>query len=100
MFVLEDLLVAVAKILDWLLTAFYFLLIARVVISWVNADPYNPLVKFLHAVSEPALRPFRRILPPWRTGGLDVSPIFVFLVIMFLQYFLVRVLLHAAEHVH
>lgn len=89
MFVFGNLIGAVASVLDFLITVAYFILLARVVISWVNADPYNPIVKFLYAVTEPVLRPFRRLVPPWRTGGLDISPIIVFLILFFIRMFAV-----------
>ena len=60
------------------------------VISWVNPDPRNPIMRFLHAVTEPLFRPFRKILPPYRTGNIDFSPIFVILLIFLVSRFLVR----------
>jgi len=65
-----------------------WLIIIAAVISWVNPDPRNPIVRFLYRTTEPILRPFRRILPPGRTGGIDLSPILAILLIVFLEYFL------------
>jgi YggT family protein len=79
---------AVAKILDIGLTLYMWIIIGRAVISWVSPDPYNPIVKFLNAVTEPILYPIRRRLP-FHFGGLDLSPIVVILAIIFLNYFLV-----------
>jgi YggT family protein len=92
MFVLGNLISATADILAWLLWALQVVIIVRVVLSWVNADPYNPLVKAVVAIAEPFLKPFRRLLPPWRTGGLDLSPVFAILVLFFLSKFLVATL--------
>jgi YggT family protein len=92
MFVLGNLLTAVADVLGWILWALQVVIIVRVVLSWVNADPYNPLVRAVVAIAEPFLKPFRRLLPPWRTGGLDLSPIFAILVLFFLSKFLVATL--------
>jgi YggT family protein len=92
MFVLGNLLMAVADILGWILWALQVVIIARVVLSWVNADPYNALVRAVVAIAEPLLKPFRRLLPPWRTGGLDLSPIFAILALFFLSKFLVATL--------
>ncbi|ABB31404.1 protein of unknown function YGGT [Geobacter metallireducens RCH3] len=88
MFVLANFLLAVAKIADILLTIYLYILIARAIISWVNPDPYNPIVNFLYRSTEPVLSRVRRFLPDM--GGLDLSPIIVLVAIYFLQSFLVR----------
>ena len=95
MFVLGNLLAAVAKILDIALTLYMWIIIGRAVISWVNPDPYNPIVRFLNSVTEPVLYPIRRRLPI-SLGGLDLSPILVILVIIFIQSFLVQSLVQLA----
>jgi len=87
MFLLRNLLMATAGVLDMALSVYTFLILGRVVISWVNADPYNPIVQFLIQVTEPALRPIRRRLPHMR--GVDLSPLVLLLVIWFAQGFLV-----------
>jgi YggT family protein len=66
-----------------------WLVIIAALVSWVSPDPRNPIVQFLYRSTEPILRPFRRILPPGRTGGIDLSPILVILVIYFLRQFLI-----------
>lgn len=88
MFILANLVSAVASILDTLLTIYTYILIARALISWVNPDPYNPIVNFLHRVTEPVLDPIRRRVPD--LGGIDVSPIVAFMAIIFMQKFLIR----------
>ena len=88
MFVLANLLSAVATILNTLLTIYMYIIIARAVISWVNADPYNPIVNFLYKVTEPVLNRVRRVIPDM--GGIDLSPLVVLLVIFFLQKFAVN----------
>jgi YggT family protein len=95
MFVLGNLLVAVATILDYILTIANWLIIIRALISWVNPDPYNPLVQFLYKTTEPILAPFRRLLPAY-SMGIDISPIFALLAIWFLKLFLVRTLFGVA----
>ncbi len=67
--------------------AYIWIIIGRAVISWVNADPYNPIVRFLIQVTEPALTKIRRYLPPM--GGLDLSPMVLILAVIFVQSFLV-----------
>ena len=93
MYVLSDLLLAVAKLVDYVLYAYMWIVVIRALLSWVNPDPWNPIVRFLHQVTEPVLRPIRRRLP---LTGIDFSPVVVILVIYFLQRFLVRVLAETA----
>jgi YggT family protein len=97
MFVLSNFIFALAKIIDIALTIYMWIIIFRAVISWVNADPYNKVVIFLYKVTEPVLRPVRRILP-MRNVGIDFSPIVVILVIIFLQYFLVETIIQLARN--
>ena len=97
MFVLGNFLLAVAKVLDIALTLYMWIIIARAVISWVNPDPYNAIVRFLVSVTEPVLHQIRRRLPVG-LGGMDFSPIIVILVIIFIQSFLVRSLAEMAAH--
>ncbi|MDB4516133.1 YggT family protein [Crocinitomicaceae bacterium] len=88
MFVASNFLMAVASILDFLLTAYMWVIIGRAVISWVNADPYNPIVRFLYEITEPLLGRIRRYLPV-SMGSMDFSPVILIVIIMFLQSFLV-----------
>lgn len=88
MFVIANFFLAIAKIADIVLTLYLYILIARAILSWVNPDPYNPIVNFLYRVTEPVLFRIRRFLPA--TGGLDLSPMVVMLVIFFLQKFAVN----------
>ncbi len=96
MFVFSNLLVAIAQIVDVLLTIVYWLILIRALISWVSPDPHNPLVQFLYKATEPILEPIRRILPLGMRMGIDISPIIAFLAIMFLKSFLVRTLFSIA----
>lgn len=96
MFVIANLLVAVAQLLDYVLWAYAWILLGRVVISYINADPNNPLIRFLHSATEPVLERVRAKLP-MNSGGFDLSPIVVWLVVMFLQRFLVRSLYDLAQ---
>jgi len=91
MFVVNNFMMAIAKLIDFLLTIYMWIIIGRAVISWVNADPYNPVVRFLVEATEPLLSRIRRILPI-SMGGIDFSPMILIMVIMFLQSFLVPTL--------
>ncbi len=88
MLIVGNLLLAVATILNILLDIYYWIVIIAAVISWVNPDPYNPIVRFLHTVTEPVLRPIRRLIG-YRLGPIDISPLVVILAILFIQKFLV-----------
>ncbi len=88
MFVVANLLIAVARVADILLTIYLYMIIGRAIISWVNADPYNPIVSFLYRATEPVLARIRRKIP--YLGGLDISPMVVILLIMFFQKFAVN----------
>jgi YggT family protein len=76
-----------------ILSVIQWIVIIAAVISWVNPDPRNPIVQFLYRTTEPLLRPFRRILPPRRTGGIDFSPLLLLMIILFIKVFLSRLFL-------
>lgn len=91
MFVAQNFILAIAQLIDFILTAYMWIIIGRAVISWVNADPYNPIVRFLYEATEPVLGRIRRLLP-MAVGGIDFSPLILIMGIMFLQSFLVPTL--------
>lgn len=91
MFVLGNLIGTLAQILDVLFSAYFFLILVRVLISWVSPDPFNPIVQFLMQVTDPVLEPFRRFIPPM--GPIDISPMVALLLLKALQGFLVKTLL-------
>ena len=79
----------------WLLGLYSWVIIAAALITWVSPDPRNPVVMFLRQVTEPVLAPVRRFLPPWKTGGLDFSPLIVILAIQFVERVILPGLLRA-----
>ncbi|NCO67297.1 MAG: hypothetical protein COY75_02570 [Nitrospirae bacterium CG_4_10_14_0_8_um_filter_41_23] len=95
MFIFANLLLTIAKILDILLTVYMWIVIIRALISWVNPDPYNPIVRFLHAVTDPVLNPIRKVIG-YRLGPIDISPMVVILAIIFVKYFLIGSLIELA----
>jgi len=95
MFLLGNFIEGLAKVLDMFLTIYIWIIVIRALISWVNPDPYNPIVQFLYRVTEPVLRPIRRWLP-FRNIGIDFSPIVVIAVIIFIQTFVVQSLIQLA----
>lgn len=96
MYVVNNFMMAIAQLLDFLLSAYLWVIIGRAVISWVNADPSNPVVRFLYEITEPLLSRIRRWIPV-TMGGIDFSPMILILVIMFLQSFLVPTLKQMAR---
>jgi YggT family protein len=96
MFALRNLIEAFATIVDLALNIYLWLIIARALLSWVNPDPYNPIVRFLYNVTEPVLGYVRRRLA-LVFGGLDLSPLLVLVAIFFLQRFLVATLMDLAR---
>ena len=92
MFVFGDLLISIATILDYLLEFYKWVVIISALLSWVNPDPYNPIVRFLYSITEPVFRPIRRLIG-YRLGPIDISPIIVILAIIFIQSFLVRTII-------
>jgi YggT family protein len=98
MFALGNLIDSLAYILNMALTIYMWLIIARALLTWVNPDPYNPIVRFLYNVTEPVLAWVRSRVPVV-FGGLDLSPLLVLLAIVFLQRFLVSTLIELARRI-
>ncbi|MEP6769117.1 MAG: YggT family protein [Acidobacteriota bacterium] len=86
---LLEIVIQILNIIKWIV-------IIAAVISWVSPDPRNPIVQMLYRFTEPLLRPFRKLLPPARTGGIDFSPLLLILLIQFVQVFLARVFMRSA----
>ena len=100
MYVIGYFLKALAVILNIIIFGFMWIVIARALLSWVSPDPYNPIVRFIHNVTEPVLYPIRKRLPLF-AGGIDFSPIIVILACYFLQMFLVNSLVRlSASFLH
>lgn len=95
MFILGNLLLAITQILDIILNIYTWIIIIAALISWVNPDPYNPIVRFLYSVTEPVLRHVRRL---FRLGfaGIDISPLIVIFIIYFIRRFLITSLIEMA----
>ena len=91
MFVIGNLISSVAEVLYWFLSIYMWIVIIAALISWVNPDPYNPIVRFLYSVTEPVFSTVRRHLP-LPPMGIDFSPLIVILVILFVQLFVVKTL--------
>ena len=83
-----NIILGLAQVLDILLSGYKWIIIIRALISWVNPDPYNPIVQFMVKATEPVLRPLRKLVPTWRIG-VDLSPLIAILVLIFLEYALI-----------
>ena len=94
MFVAGNFIEALAQVLNTLITVYIWIIIIRVLISWVSPDPFNPLVQFLIRATDPVLEPARRIIPT--IGPLDISPMIVLLLLQVIQRFLVKTLFDIA----
>jgi YggT family protein len=95
-FVIHRLFSTLAEIVDYVLLIYMWIIIVRALLTWVNPDPYNPIVRFIHRVTEPVLRPIRYRLPTHQIG-LDLSPMVAVLVIHFVgRVFLVPLLFDIA----
>jgi YggT family protein len=88
MFIIGYFLLALAKVCDFILVFYMWIVIARAILSWVSPDPYNPIVRFIHNITEPVLYRIRALIPI-HFGGIDFSPIVVFLAVIFLRTFVV-----------
>jgi YggT family protein len=75
-----------------LLDIYKWVIIAAALVTWVSPDPRNSIVMVLRQITEPVLAPARRLLPPWKTGGLDFSPLIVIFAIQLVEWVLPRLL--------
>jgi len=83
-----NIILGIANVLDVVLGIYKWIIIIRALISWVNPDPYNPIVQALTRLTEPVLRPLRKLAPPYKVG-IDLSPLIAILIILFLDYALI-----------
>ena len=79
------LIVAIARIIDLAFSIYIFIIVARALVSWVNPDPYNSIVRFLHSATDPVLYRLRRLLPFLQAGAFDFSPIALLILLSVLQ---------------
>jgi YggT family protein len=98
MFIAGNFITALAEVIGIVLNFYMWVIIIRALISWVNPDPYNPVVQLLYKVTEPILNPIRRLVPA-RSIGIDLSPLIVILIIIFLRSFLVATLFKLAQRI-
>ncbi len=93
---MDNVIMGIARVLEIVLEIYMWVIIIRALISWVNPDPYNPIVQILTRLTEPVLRPIRKLVPPYKVG-IDFSPLIAILIIIFLQYAVIKNLYHLAR---
>lgn len=96
MFIATNFITSIAEVIGIVLNLYMWVIIIRALISWVNPDPYNPIVQILYKITEPVLNPVRRLVPMYNIG-IDLSPLIVILIIIFLRSFLVASLYQLAQ---
>lgn len=89
MFVVGNLLSAVANVLDFVIQALIILLFVNALLSWVRPDPSNPIVMFLDRVSDAVCAPIRRLMPTV-LGGIDFAPFIAMVILWFIKMFVVK----------
>ncbi len=92
--VLTKVIMALAKTVDMALRIYIWVIIIGAIISWVNPSPYHPVVQTINRLTEPVLRPIRRVIPP--IGGLDFSPVVAIFIVYLLQSLVVPLLYRLA----
>ena len=97
MMIFRELFLAFAQISDLIIQLYIFIVIARVLLSWVNPDPYNPIVRFLYSVTDPVLYRLQRLVP-LQFGGIDFSPIVLLLGLTFLKRIVFALFLQLASY--
>ena len=94
---MSALIMAIARILDLAFNIYIIIVVARALISWVNPDPYNPIVRFLHSATDPALYRLRKLLPFLQAGSFDFSPIALLILLSVVQQVLIAFLYQLAH---
>ena len=87
---MSALIVALVQLIHTLITIYIWIIIIAALFSFVRPDPYNPLVRFIHQITEPAFRWVRRRLPFVVVSGMDFSPLVVLLALQFVDTLLLR----------
>ena len=94
MFVVDNVVFAIAQVLLGLTKVYFWIIIAAAVVSWVRPDPYNPIVRTLYALTEPVLYRVRKWLPFTYAAGIDFSPIVVIVVLQLFENIVIRSMMH------
>jgi len=90
MILLANFINAVAGILHFILVLYIWILVFRAILSWVRVPSLYQVQVLLYRFTEPVLAPVRKYFPPYKFGGIDISPIIVFVLLLFIDTFLVK----------
>lgn len=93
---LRDLILIFVQMFQLVMTVYIYIVVARAIISWVNPDPYNPIVRFLHNATDPVLFRIRKLIP-LQFGGIDFTPILFLFGLFFIQRIVSQFLLRLAS---
>ncbi len=99
MILLANLMMASARIIHFVLMLYIWILVFRAVLSWIHAPSLYQIKIILYHLTEPVLRPVRKFVPPYKFGGIDLSPIIVFIILLFIDGFLVKSLMLYAQQI-
>ncbi|WP_028574499.1 YggT family protein [Desulfonatronovibrio hydrogenovorans] len=99
MFVFSNFLTAIISVADTLLSLYFWIVIISALLSWVNPDPYNPIVRILRNLTEPVFYRVRTWIPFTNLGGIDLSPVVVLIGIQFIRMFIIQTLYQMAAGV-
>ncbi|HNV85358.1 MAG TPA: YggT family protein [Candidatus Omnitrophota bacterium] len=90
MFIFGQFFASLALLFSMIFKILYLMIVIRILLSWIPIDPYNEVVKAIYAITDPILEPLRRL--PLQVGVIDFSPILAFVILTFLDSFVVGVL--------
>lgn len=92
----SNFLLAIARILNFLVSAYTIVIVFRVILSWIQIPSLYQVAVIVYKLTEPLLKPIRRYVPPQKMGGLDISPMILLIILMFINSFVVRSLIQYA----
>jgi len=81
---------AVARILNFVVSAYTIVIVFRVILSWIQIPSLYPVAVIVYKLTEPLLKPIRKYVPPHKMGGLDLSPMILLIILMFINSFVIR----------
>ena len=96
MLAVNNVLLGIATVLNSVLDIYFWIVLVACVLTWVGANPYNPIVRILRTLTDPVFYRVRKYLPFVYAAGMDFSPVVVILFIQFLKYAVIRTLIQYA----
>ncbi len=87
---------AVAEIFNFVVSAYTIVIVFRVIISWIQIPSLYSVAVIAYKLTEPLLKPIRKYVPPYKMGGLDLSPMILLIILMFIKSFVIRSLMQYA----